>query len=570
MNKKAVIAALEEIALLLELKGENPFKIRAYTNAARTLRNLDQDLDELVQAGELGNLKGFGDALVGKISELVTTDQLEYLNDLRAEFPPSLQDLLTIPGLGPKKIKLFYMELGVDSIDALADACADGSVAALPGCGDKTAAKLLDAIERVRAHAGLFLFAQARAAADQVAAELRRCPELKRLEVAGSLRRFKEMTKDADLLGAAAQPGPVMQAFVDLPFVQTVLGHGETKSSVVLNNGLQVDLRLVPENVFPYALHHFTGSKDHNIAMRRRAGDKGRKLSEWGLFEADDSRVPCRREADIFAALELHYIPPELREGAGEIEHAEQAPCPDLVELSDYRGSLHNHSTASDGAESIENLIAHARELGHRMLAVTDHSRASFQANGLDEDRLQAQVDRINALQADLADFTLFSGIECDIKTDGELDLDDAILQAVDLVIVSVHSAFTRSEEEQTARVIRAIEHPQTNILAHPTGRLLPRREPYNINLDKVIDAAIANHVALELNCQPSRLDLPWNVWRRARDKGLRCSLNPDAHSLDDFRHVEYGIGFARKGWLTADDIINCWPPERLQNFLNP
>lgn len=570
-DRKDVINALEEIARLLELQGANPFKIRAYTNGARTLNSLDEEFATVVAEERLGDLKGFGDALVQKITELVETGSLEYLENLRAEFPPGLLDLLKLGGVGPKKVKLFYDELQVTSIDDLEAACADGRVAKLPGCGEKTAQKILVSIERFRASESQFLFPAARQAAEMVVASLQDLAGLERLEIAGSLRRYKEVTKDADLLGATSTPQPIMDAFVELPYVQEVLAHGSTKSSVILDNGMQVDLRLVEPAVFASALHHFTGSKEHNVEMRGRAIRRGLKLSEWGLFriaegEADEL-IPCQDEAALFDHLGLCFIPPELREGLGEIDAAEHDELPTLVSLSDYRGLLHCHTHASDGANSLRELADHARQLGHDYLGITDHSKSSFQANGLDSERLLAQVAEVRTLNESLDDLTLFPGVECDILPDGQLDYPDEVLAELDFFIVSVHSAFSRSEEEQTARVIKALEHPGSRILAHPTGRLLLRRDSYAIKLEKVIDAAIANGVAIEFNCHPARLDMEWRQWRRAIEKGAICSLNADAHSLHNFALTEDGIGFCRKGWMGPEQILNCWSTERVRAF---
>jgi DNA polymerase (family 10) len=569
--RKQAVALLEEIALLLELKGENPFKIRAYTNGARALGTLDGDFEALVRSGDLAKVKGFGKALVEKLAEFVETGELGYLNDLRSEFPETLGELMRLNGVGPKKVKLFYEDLGIATVAELEDACKDGRVAALPGCGQKTADKIVAAIARSREHDGLFHYEQARAAADRVMDTLAALPQVQRIELAGSLRRFKEVTKDVDILASAADPGPVMAAFAAMPEIQTMLAQGETKSSAIFRNGIQCDLRIVDDEIFANALHHFTGSKDHNVAIRGRAIELGMKVSEWGLFaeRGEGERIPCADEAALFKHLGLSMIPPELRENLGEIEAAEHGELPaQLVTEDDYRGVLHCHSHASDGSDSIEALAAHAIEAGHAYLGITDHSVSSFQANGLSAERLLAQVEQVRAVQESVGDsLTLFAGVECDIKTDGSLDYEDDVLAALDYFVISVHNAFSRPEPEMTARVIRAMEHPGAKILAHPTGRLLLRRDAYAIDLDKIIDAAAANGVAIELNCNPFRMDMDWRHWHKARDRGVACSLNPDAHALVQFDYVRNGIGFCRKGWLTADDVLNCWPTERVRDF---
>jgi DNA polymerase (family 10) len=571
ISRKDAVAVLEEIAMWLDLQGANPFKIRAYTNAARALPGLDGDFEELVRTGDLKKEKGFGKALVEKLQQLVETGTLDYLEDLRAEFPPTLPLVMKLNSVGPKKVKLFYEELNVTSVDELEVACKDGRIAALPGCGERTASKILASISRARESESLFLYFTARKTADLVIGNLRELPQVQRIELAGSLRRFKEVTKDVDMIASSAEPAAVMDHFVSLPEVTTILNHGSTKSSVILANGMQADLRIVNDAVFPFALHHFTGSKDHNVAMRGRAIKMGMKVSEWGLFDTsgdEDVLIPCADEPEFFKKLGLHFVPPEIRENMGEIEHAESADFPELVPDGAYRGVLHCHSHASDGSDTIQALVGHAQSFGHEYLAITDHSKSSFQANGLSPERLHAQIDSICELRKGLKDFTLFAATECDIMTDGTLDYDDDLLNRLDFTVVSVHNAFSRPLEEQTARIIRAMEHPKARILAHPTGRILLRRDAYQIDLDRILDAAIANGVAIEFNCNPSRMDLDWRLWHKARDRGVICSLNPDAHALRHFDFIRPGLGFCRKGWLTKDDIINCWPTERLTTFL--
>ncbi|MCJ8330562.1 MAG: DNA polymerase/3'-5' exonuclease PolX [Lentisphaeria bacterium] len=568
MDKKEIIKSLDEIALLLELKGENQFKTRAYSNASRALNTVSESISDLIETDTLKDIKGIGKSMIAKITELENTGELQYLDDLRAEFPDTLQEILQLPGMGPKKVKLFYDELQIDSIEKLAAACKDERIANLPGCGAKTAIKILESIDLKSRFADLFLFIDVRNAAREFLAYLEVLPGIIRMSIAGSLRRYKETTKDLDILASSADPGAIMEHFVQHPNVHVIQGHGETKSSIRLDTGLQVDLRIVDDSIYPFALHHFTGSKDHNVQMRSRAIKMGYKLSEWGLFDADDKCFDCQDEESLFDRLGLRYIPPELREGLGEIESAENTDFPKLVTQGDYKGVLHCHSTASDGADSIESLVQHALSLGHSHLAITDHSKSSVQANGLSVERLIAQNEEIKALQDKYSDIRLFSAVECDILNDGSLDYDDEILEMLDFVVISVHGSFNKSIEEQTSRVIKAIEHPASKILGHPTGRVLLRRESYAIDLSKVMDAAAANNVAIEFNCNPQRMEMDWRLWREATEKGVLCSLNPDAHSLSNFNFVEDGIGFCRKGWLEAETIINCWPTEKLENFL--
>lgn len=569
LDKQELRKILEEIARLLELNGENPFKTRAYNNAARTVAALDEELDTVIAEGRLGSLKGFGKALVEKVTELAETGRLRYLDELRAGIPPGLLAMADLPGLGPRKVRLFHAELGIDTVEALEIACRDGRVAELPGCGARTAEKIINAIERRRHTQHLHLYPEVRNAAERILAHLRAEPALARAAICGSLRRYKEITKDADILAAGDAPERIMQQFVTAPDVAEIQSRGPAKASVILDSGIQVDLRVVPLDTFATALQHFTGSREHNVAIRSRALKRGLRSSEHGLFRGDDTAIPCSDEADIYRHLGLRFIPPELREGMGEIDTAESADFPRLVDEADYRGVLHCHSIASDGRESIEELIEFTRAMGHSFLGITDHSRSQVQANGLSAERLEHQIEMIRSIRADLPPgFRLFSGIECDILADGSLDYPDALLDRLDFVIASVHSGFTNSRETMTERVVKAIRHPATRIIGHPTGRLLLRRDPYAIDMDAVLAAAAEHKVAIELNCHPMRMDMDWRLWRAARDRGVVCSLNPDAHSRKDFGYIPDGIRACRKGWLRAEDVLNCRPADAVARFL--
>jgi len=567
MHKADIVDVLEEIAVLLELKGENPFKIRAYSAGARALETLEDDLGELIESGKLGSVKGIGSALVDKIETLHATGELEYYTKLKASVAPGLIEMLEIPGLGGKKVKKLHDALGVESIDALQKACESGEVAGLKGFGAKSAEKILSGIANRAAYAQRHLWWAAREVAMPILEGLRALPEVKRAEAAGSLRRLKETVGDLDFIVASSNPKPVMDWFVGQELVAEVTAHGETKSSVRFEGGLQADLRVVPAEQFAFALHHFTGSKEHNVAMRQRALAKGYSLSEWGLKEvgSDESEMGSvmaqgiGSEKDLFEFLGLAEIRPELREGLGELDAAEGGELPELVELGDIRGVFHNHTTASDGRASIEEMAEATGALGLSYLGLADHSKASFQANGLDDVRVLKMIDSIRAFnESGESDVHVFAGIECDILPDGSLDLQDSTLEALDYAVMSVHSSFGLSEEEMTARVIRAIEHPATTMLGHPTGRLLLRREPYKIDLQKVIDAAIANKVIIEINANPRRLDMDWRLWRRAAEKGLMCAINPDAHDTEGLAYFEAGVNIARKGWLAPEQILNC------------
>ena len=582
MNKADIVDVLEDIAVLLELKGENPFKIRAYSTGARVLETMETDLGELIEAGELSGVKGIGSALVEKIETLHATGELAYYTELRGSVAPGLIAMLDIPGLGGKKVKKLHDALSVESIAALKAACESGEVEALKGFGKKSAEKILTGIANRAAYAKRHHWWTAREVAQPILEGLRGLPQTERAEVAGSLRRLRETVGDLDFIVASADPQPVMDWFVTQPAVAEVTAHGATKSSVRFEGGLQADLRVVPAEQFAFALHHFTGSKDHNVAMRQRALARGYSLSEWGLMEKGEERdlktVPrseattspgaertgpnelsaIKTEEGLFKFLGLAEIPPELREGLGEIEAAEAQQLPKLVTSADIRGVFHNHTTASDGRGTIEEMAAASEALGWDYLGLADHSKASYQANGLDDARVLRMIESIRAFnQSGASAVHVFSGIECDILPDGSLDLEESTLAALDYTVMSVHSSFSQSEEEMTARVIRAIEHPATTMLGHPTGRILLRREPYKIDLAKVIDAAIANRVIIEINANPRRLDMDWRLWRRAAERGLMCSINPDAHSTDGLSYFDAGVNIARKGWLEKEQVLN-------------
>lgn len=573
MDAAAVAEALREIALLLELKEENPFKIRAYQNAARAVEAHAADLARLVDENALGRIPGLGEALQEKITTLVRTGHLPYLDQLRAEFPPGLVDLLHIPGLGPKKLLALYRQLGIDSIEKLEAACQDGRVAALSGFGTKTATRLLEGINQRRAHAGLFRLGDVLSLAEEIVDALRAHPAVLRISLAGSLRRGKEVVKDADLVASSSDPEAVMEAFTRLPAVARVTARGSTKSSVLLTNGLPCDLRVVPDAVFPATLLHFTGSKEANVALRQRAQQRHWKLSEYGLEAETDAPTPPPRhlpdEAAIYRALDLDFIPPELRENMGEIEAAARGQLPRLLEWTELRGCFHNHTTASDGQNTLEEMAAAADELGLEYLGIADHSRSSVQAHGLSDERLLQQIEAIHALnRSRLFDVHLFAGVECDILKDGTLDYDTAILTRLDYVVASVHNALSQDESTMTRRVIRAIETGHVTILGHPTGRLLLERPPSAINLPKIIDACAAHGTWIELNANPWRLDMDWRHWKYARDRGVLCAINPDAHSTAQLGYLHLGARLARKGWLRKDDVVNTRPLSEIRQLL--
>ncbi len=572
MTKQEIAGILDEIAILLELKGENPFKVRAYQAGARVVETLEEaELERLTRDGELESIKGIGEALARKISEMRGTGGLGFYDELKASIPPGLIEMLQIPGLGPKKIRALHDKCGVTDIPGLTAACQSGAVAALDGFGEKTQEKILAGIRNREIYGRRHLWWDARPVAEAILEGLRALPQVRRAEAAGSLRRKMETIGDLDFIVAAGDAAPVVAWFTSQPGIGEVTARGETKASVRFATGLQADLRIVPDEQFVFALHHFTGSKDHNVQMRQRALSQGLSLSEWGLAPAGGGESVKEKvgkggpgaaapttEKELFALLGLREIPPELREGLGEIEAAEAGPLPRLVRRGDLRGAFHNHTNASDGHNTLAEMAGAAARLGWEYLGIADHSKSSRQANGLSEDRLMAQVAAIRSFNASgKCPTRLFAGVECDILADGQLDFDDATLARLDYAVVSVHNAMAQPEEVMTARIIRAIENPHATMLGHLTGRLLLRREGYKVDAGKVIDAAIANGVIIELNASPQRLDMDWRHWRKAAERGLLCSINPDAHEIAGLDYVEAGVNAARKGWLCPENVLN-------------
>lgn len=576
MDKEKVAEILVEIGTLLELKGENPFKTRAYSNGARIIESLAEPLETVIAEKRLGQIKGIGEALEQKITELVETGKLKYYEELKASIPPGLIEMLAISGLGPKKIQALQKHLGVDSIDKLEAACKAGKVAELAGFGEKTQANLLEGIQLKRTYASKHRLSDAWLAAEPLLEHLRQHPEVIRCSTAGSLRRFKEVIGDIDLLASSKKPAKVIEFFAAQAGIVKVLAKGDTKASVILEGGIQCDLRVVSDAEYPFALAYFTGSKEHNIVMRQRAIARGLRLNEYGLFKSkEETRDPkllvvCQTEEEIFEKLGLVYVPPEMREDHGEFAAAEHDHLPKLIDWPDLKGALHNHSTWSDGHNTLEEIAAHMEELGLEYWAITDHSKASFQANGLDAKRLREQVAAIQRLNQQFSDegreFRLLTGTEVDILKD-RLDFDDDVLTELEVVVASLHVP-GNNESENTKRLIRAAENPFVHILGHLTGRLLLEREPYPVNVHAVIDACAATGTWIELNCNPYRLDLDWRHWFYARSKGVKCVINPDAHRNTHAGFLRLGAGVARKGWLTGADVMNTLPLAKLRKEL--
>ena len=560
MEKNDIASVLDEIATFMELTGENPFKIRAYSAGARILENMTEDLGELIDGGKLADIPGLGEALVDKITTLRRDGVLPFHQKLKASIPAGLLEVMQIPGLGPKKVRALWTLLAVEDLAKLKEVCESGAVAELKGFGAKTQDKILEGIKNRIAYGKRHRWYEAAAIAEPILAGLRALPQVSLAESAGSLRRARETVGDLDFLVASSEPKPIMDWFVAYPGVKEVTAHGETKSSVRFENGLQADLRVVPAEQFYFALHHFTGSKEHNVAMRHRALGRGLSMSEWGFKSVDDKTIApgAKNEEEVFQALGLPWIPPELREGNGEIDAAEAGQLPKLVQLSDLRGVFHNHTTESDGDHTLDQMAAAAEAHGWDYLGISDHSKSSFQAGGLDEARLSKQLEDIAQLNASKKyRVRVLSGSEVDILKDGTLDFSDDVLARLDFVVASVHTLFTLDREAQTARIIKAIENEHVDMVGHLTGRLLNKREPYDVDIGKVIDAAAANDTIIELNANPWRLDLDWRWWRRAAEKGVLCSINPDAHDVDQLAFAAHGVRIARKGWLTPEQVLN-------------
>jgi DNA polymerase (family 10) len=570
MTRQDAAAIFERIATLLELKGENPFKTRAYRTGAEIVESFSGDIMKLAAENQLAGIKGLGEALRDKLHEMATTGRLEFYEKLKAEFPDTLFELFDIQGLGPKKVAALHSQLGVNSLADLKRVCEDGTAAAISGFGDKTVKKILESIAFHEQHASEFRLDQVYPVVQTILEALREHPNASRVEICGSFRRGKETVHDLDFLVATKKPEAVIEAFVQLPEVTDVIAKGATKASVHVQNGLQCDLRAVSSAEFPFALAYFTGSKEHNVAIRGRALDHGLSLNEYGFTPTKDGvSVPeVEDERDIYRTLGLDYIEPELRENTGEIEAAEHGKLPRLIELENLRGVFHNHSTYSDGRATLREMAEAAHDLGMQYFGIADHSKASFQANGLDEKRLLAQIAEIRELNAEFEGFRIFTGSEVDILKDGSLDFPDEILAQLDYAVASVHNVFNLPEAEMTKRIIKAIENPYITMIGHLTGRLLLQRPSYAVDVPAILDAAAATGTIIELNASGWRLDMDWRWWKLAREKGVKCSINPDAHSTHGLKDVIFGVRAARKGWLRREDVINTLPLDEVEKVL--
>jgi DNA polymerase (family 10) len=564
----ATIAEIfDEIADLLDIQSANPFRIRAYRNAARTIGDLGTDVKTLMHRGmPLTDIPGIGEDLSNKITEIVNTGSCEFLKRLEKDVPPAVTQLMRLPGLGPKRVKTLWKDLDIQTMDQLLQAAQAGRIRELPGFGEKTEQKVLEAAQRQLGQAARVKLAVAAQYGEPLAAYLRTAPGVRHVQIAGSYRRMRETVGDLDLVVTAEDSSKVMEHLARYDEVREVQASGPTRSTVILKSGMQVDVRVVPEESYGAALQYFTGSKAHNIAIRRMAQDQDLKINEYGVFRGQ-KRIAGETEESVYKTVGLPWIPPELREDRGEIEAARQGTLPTLIELSDLKGDLHAHSKASDGHHTIEEMALAAKARGLEYLAITEHSRRLTVARGLDPVRLAKQGDEIDRLNAGLEGITVLKGIEVDILEDGTLDLPDSALSKLDVVIAAVHSRFELPRPKQTARILKALDNPRVHILAHPTGRLIEAREPYDVDMQQIIRMAKARGIALEVNAHPQRLDLSDTFCRMAKDEGALLSINSDAHSTFELDMLRFGVGQARRGWLEKKDVLNARPLKALRKL---
>ncbi|SEH56598.1 DNA polymerase (family 10) [Halobacillus karajensis] len=567
VDKKQVIKLLEKIAVYLELKGENPFKISAYRKAAQALERDDRSLNEI---DDFTKMKGIGKGTATVIDEYLENEESDTLKQLQAEVPAGLVPLLDLPGLGGKKLAKLYQQLEVTDAESLKDSLESGKVEELEGFGKKSAEKILKALEEADSRPERLPISLMLPLAEKIESFLQKATTLKRYSRAGSLRRMRETIKDLDFIIASDNPGLTRDELLAYPDIKDIIASGETKVSIVVNEGydIGIDFRIVAPEEFATTLHHFTGSKDHNVAMRQLAKKNNEKISEYGIENIDTGEMyTFESEEEFFKHFGLHFIPPEARENQGEVEKFKE-PI-ELVEEQDIRGDLHMHSTWSDGAQSIREMAERAKEKGYEYIAITDHSKYLRVANGLNEKRLRLQREEINKVNAEIDDFHIFAGVEMDILPDGTLDFDDEFLEEMDFVIASIHSSFNQAEEKIMKRLTTALENPHVNMIAHPTGRLIGRRKGYDVDLEALIEGAKRTGTILELNANPNRLDLSWEWLMEAQEQGVQIAINTDAHSYPMLDHMRIGVGAARKGWLRRETVINTWTKQQLMDKFN-
>jgi len=560
MKNQLVAETLYKIADLLDLKGEIFFKSRAYRMAAQTIEVMDEDIGTLVKEKRLQDIPGIGEAIAKKITELVETGKLNYFEKLKKEIPEGLLELLNIPTLGPKKVASLHKNLGIKTLEELRKACLQGKLRDLDGFGEITEQNILRGIQLLEKTSGRALLNVAYGDGNEYLEYLKKCKKIDRISLAGSLRRMKETIGDLDILASSDSPDEVMEYFVKYGDVQQVLMQGSTKTSVLLNDNLQVDLRVVKDESFGAALQYFTGSKEHNVSMRSLAIKKGYKLNEYGLFKKKtDKYIAGKTEEDIYNKLGLSYIEPELRENRGEIESAKKRKLPKLVKYDEIQGDFHVHSNWSDGNDSIETIAKYAKNLGYSFVGIADHSQSLKIANGLSEERVNKKINEIKNLNKKISDFKILCGTECDIKPDGSLDYRDSVLKKFDFVCIGIHSNFKMKKDEMMKRITKGMENENAHILAHPTGRLIGRRDPYEVDIEQIIETAKDTNTFLEINSFPDRLDLNDIHARLAKEKGVKCTLGTDAHFIAQLSYIRYGTATARRGWLEKSDILNTY-----------
>ncbi|WP_413943675.1 DNA polymerase/3'-5' exonuclease PolX [Bdellovibrio sp. HCB-162] len=563
-----VAQTFSQLADLLEIQGANPFRIRAYRTAARTLIELSQNVADVIEAhGKLYEYPGIGKDLASKIEEIVQTGHLQAFDEAAEKTPKFLLDFLKIPTLGPKRVKILHEKLGIKSLEDLQRVAESNEILKVRGFGEKTRAEILEGIKKIqqeqKKHVLLF---EAEEAANLLSRYLSKAPGLQKLEVAGSFRRRKEVVADLDILVTAKKSQPVMEHFLKFENIAKVISKGSTRSTVNLKSGLQVDLRVVDNNSYGAALLYFTGSKAHNIAVRARALKRGLKINEYGVFKGEKSIVSAKEE-EIYELLKLPYIEPELRENRGEIEAAVKGQLPHLIQIKDLQGDLHMHTTASDGRNSLKEMALAAKKMGYAYIGITDHSRRVAVAHGLDKKQLLKQIDQIDELNAEIQGITILKSIEVDILEDGRLDLPDDVLEKLDYTVGAIHSYFQLPSQKQTDRILRAMDNPHFRIFAHPMGRLIGKREPYAMNVEKIMKAAKERSIILELNSQPERMDLSDTLCRMAKDLGVKIAISTDSHSVNQLNLMKYGVGQARRGWLEKKDVINTLPLAKLKKI---
>lgn len=559
MSNAEIAEFLREISILLELAGENPFKTQAYQTAARNIEQFSLNMADSIKGKKFPEIKGVGEGIRSKVEEYVLTGASTYLMELKEKIPAGFFDLIKIPGMGAKKILTLHKGLGIQTIGELEYACQENRLISLSGFGAKSQQNILQNIQFVKKNAERHLFSEALTVAEKIVSFLKEKTKLTDIQIAGSLRRCKETVKDIDLVASSAKPEEVIDLFVSGDYVERVEQKGQTKANILTKEGMSCDLRVVSPKEFPFLLHHLTGSKEHNTAMRALAKKKNLKMNEYGLFPGESEKsISCKNEEDIFGALGLSYIPPELREDRGEIQAALEGRLPTLIQTGDLKGLLHIHSVYSDGTNTIEELATTAQKEGYEYIAICDHSQTAQYANGLKEENIERQHKEIDRLNRKLKGIQILKGIEADIRKDGTLDYPERILKQFDFVIGSVHSSFLLDEEAMTLRILKAIENPYMHVLGHPTGRILLSRESYKLNMRRVIEAAAKNRVAIELNANPHRLDVDWRWIPEIKKAGGKIAICPDAHHIENFSDVTFGIGIARKGWTEKEDVINC------------